>query len=1006
MDSGPTNGGCSGNALAARPSSPTTELDWRVTLRSAAATEAALGWASEDSDAKRELPASAGEEEEKETDREITLFMSENALRVTVSQWMAQGDHHLQECFVMKGGAKGQRIVVYFPEGEGHTSTIAAWKAACTRAKVYTRQSKTPPVAFPWPWRRALHQALVGEFLQTGKPMTLTKWGRLFRLFNPDNRRLLWAEFSCSRCQKRRKMGILATEAIMEAASKGGASCSTVGLVCAKEETDKTLPWTQPVAPPDSDEDDFCTLRPEEEKVFVPTKKERREEAMSPRKGDFPEEEDSPQEVENPQADSSQGSKKGERMGYSAGALRFYRSTGKALPLPDYNGASSEASFLAWKRGVERHFRTYGVEEEEERVGIAVDMLTGDALNWWNGLWMSGRDTAIETWEELQRRLRMRFLPPEGEMRVVGQWRRLQQTGTVAAYSDYVFRLQAMCSMQQGADFRLAFYGLRPELQGEVRRYMRRKQLQTLSLERLFEIATDAELSFGRQRGEKEKREEGGWRGIPEGARNRGAKINQIEVWKEGVAREGVNEARGSRGGPWGDSTRSSGSAQQGFRGGGSGEPCPICDESGLGWMTCRRRQRGKGCARCGSTSHWLARCPQRQRLPFSQAEGGIVMGQQEVGNSSESNTSDPWKSGGSTKEGVIYNLGVSLPYEMWGLQRTQLLTYLVKVHRRNVKAMLDSGATVNVIAERVLREVGGVMKPAAERVKFADGRLIRAEGVAEVSLTSRGHTEVVPCLVLRELDTDMLLGRPWLRTWNPTINWTTGELIFSDGVKWKACFEGGNEICPVRTGAGKTTPRLTEKTRRDVYVQQLQLIPEREPTPLPRVEDDNLQDEKRLPPYLLPFQDVFEEPQLVPGERPEVEHRLRLREPIEPIRKAPYRMAPRQKEALEAELRRFLQKRWIRPSDSPWATVALVVPKKDNTWRVCIDYRDLNAVTKMDAYPLPKIDELLNKLAQARVYSKMDLHSGFHQIPMEVASIPLTAFRLPEPIDGCSHFE
>ena len=82
-------------------------------------------------------------------------------------------------------------------------------------------------------------------------------------------------------------------------------------------------------------------------------------------------------------------------------------------------------------------------------------------------------------------------------MKVVGQWRRLQQTSTVASYFDYVFRLQAMCSMQKDADFRLAFYGLRPELQGEVRRYMRRNELQTLSLERLYEVAVDAELSTG-----------------------------------------------------------------------------------------------------------------------------------------------------------------------------------------------------------------------------------------------------------------------------------------------------------------------------------------------------------------------------------------------------------------------------------------------------------------------------------------------------------------------------
>ena len=59
-----------------------------------------------------------------------------------------------------------------------------------------------------------------------------------------------------------------------------------------------------------------------------------------------------------------------------------------------------------------------------------------------------------------------------------------------------------------------------------------------------------------------------------------------------------------------------------------------------------------------------------------------------------------------------------------------------------------------------------------------------------------------------------------------------------------------------------------------------------------------------------------------------------------------------------------------------------------------------------MDAYPLPKIDELLNRLAKAAIYSKVDLHSGFHQIPMERNSIPLTGFRVPEPIEGCSHFE
>ena len=131
------------------------------------------------------------------------------------------------------------------------------------------------------------------------------------------------------------------------------------------------------------------------------------------------------------------------------------------------------------------------------------DLLEGEAAKWWNGLWMSGRDASITTWEELIVKLRERFLPPEGEMRVVGQWRRLQQTGSVAAYADHVFRLKALCDMGEVAEFKLAFYGLQPELQAEVRKHLCQNKLHQLELEKLFAIAQDAEVGlagrFGRR---------------------------------------------------------------------------------------------------------------------------------------------------------------------------------------------------------------------------------------------------------------------------------------------------------------------------------------------------------------------------------------------------------------------------------------------------------------------------------------------------------------------------
>ena len=86
-----------------------------------------------------------------------------------------------------------------------------------------------------------------------------------------------------------------------------------------------------------------------------------------------------------------------------------------------YRGETSEIEFMAWTRGTERYFDTYGIQQENEKVAIASDLLGGEAALWWNRLWMSGRDKEIGTWRELLEKLREWFLLPEGEMKVVGQ---------------------------------------------------------------------------------------------------------------------------------------------------------------------------------------------------------------------------------------------------------------------------------------------------------------------------------------------------------------------------------------------------------------------------------------------------------------------------------------------------------------------------------------------------------------------------------------------------------
>ena len=88
------------------------------------------------------------------------------------------------------------------------------------------------------------------------------------------------------------------------------------------------------------------------------------------------------------------------------------------------------------------------------------------------------------------------------------------------------------------------------------------------------------------------------------------------------------------------------------------------------------------------------------------------------------------------------------------------------------------------------------------------------------------------------------------------------------------------------------------------------------------------------------------------------------------------------------------MDKGFIRPSTSPWGASVLVAKKRGKTLRLCIDYRQLNGVTIQNRYPLPRIDELFDQLRGVRVYSKIDLRTGYHQLSIRETDTPKTAFR------------
>ncbi|GIL51949.1 hypothetical protein Vafri_7922, partial [Volvox africanus] len=145
----------------------------------------------------------------------------------------------------------------------------------------------------------------------------------------------------------------------------------------------------------------------------------------------------------------------------------------------------------------------------------------------------------------------------------------------------------------------------------------------------------------------------------------------------------------------------------------------------------------------------------------------------------------------------------------------------------------------------------------------------------------------------------------------------------------------------------------------------------------------------------LKEFQDVFQDVPGLPPMRP-VDHTIPLMPGATPISRPMYRLSPLELDEVKRQVTDLLVKGMIRPSTSPFSAPILFVAKKDGSLHMCIDYRGLNAVTVKNRYPLPRVDDLLDKLRGSAYFSSTDLQQGYNQIRIAESDIPKSAFRTP----------
>ena len=315
---------------------------------------------------------------------------------------------------------------------------------------------------------------------------------------------------------------------------------------------------------------------------------------------------------------------------------------------------------------------------------------------------------------------------------------------------------------------------------------------------------------------------------------------------------------------------------------------------------------------------------------------------------------------------------------------------------------MVDTGAQLSLLSREEAERLGVEWdkKGARKDMVGAGGETIDIVGKAKVGIMYKEGVVKEEVLIAHPLRHQLILGLPWIRRHAPTFDWNDLTLTFSSGEVWKTK-DSDARMQTLRTAKN----RSSEEEEMDGEWMVVAVMESK---------DDRSVQEKQEPPFLTPesiqpilkeYADVFEPLSGIPPED-RIQHGIDLVPGARPVMKRPYRLSEAQLKEVEKQVEFALAEGWVRPSFSPWGTAIFVVAKKNGEWRMCVDYRDLNALTEHDAYPLPRIDDILHKVAKARFFSTLDLQSGYHQIQIRPKDQPKTAFRLSQPVKGICHYE
>src|SRR3954454_18919398 len=356
------------------------------------------------------------------------------------------------------------------------------------------------------------------------------------------------------------------------------------------------------------------------------------------------------------------------------------------------------------------------------------------------------------------------------------------------------------------------------------------------------------------------------------------------------------------------------------------------------------------------------------------------------------------------------------------------------------VNAIIDSGASTSIVMKKLARKLGfEINKPSKLVIVTANGTKVRSLGeISEFTLELKGREVDIPVQVLESSDEVLILGNDWLKRARAVLDWeksiltvkiegrkialpisctrinklqvveesdSESEIEYEEEELEEAAVYFSDLISDTSESDLEFNPWVDHVTENELsseeeeestnpatMLAEVAFVEEKKKLNLGPLTD---QEQELFAEFTNTYRDICAKSQTDIGRTDLIQHKINTGD-ARPIALPAYRLNPQKKEFLRKEIANMEEVGIIRKSKSPWAFPVVIVSKKDGTHRLCIDYRKLNKVTKPDAFPLPRIDDMLESFGQAKWFITLDLASGYWQVGMNPEDVEKTAFRTP----------